>query len=61
MLALAVFVAFSVWITWRAKTLERAGAGGFEAQKLVDKPAPDFTLESLSGQRFQLSSFRGNR
>ena len=60
-LGLVLFVAFSVWITWRAKTLEHAGAGGFEAQKLVNKPAPDFALESLSGQRFQLSSFKGNR
>ena len=60
-LSLAIFVAFSVWITWRAKTLEHAGAGGFEAQKLVNKPAPDFALESFSGQRFQLSSFKGNR
>lgn len=60
-LALTIFVAFSVWITWRAKTLEHTGAGGFEAQKLVNKPAPDFALKSLSGQRFQLSSFKGNR
>jgi peroxiredoxin len=61
-LALAVLAAFTVWITWRAKTIETS-LGGFEGQAsaLDGKPAPDFRLASLDGRTVSAADFRGKK
>jgi peroxiredoxin len=60
--ALAILAAFTVWITWRAKTIETS-LGSFEGQAsaLDGKPAPDFRLASLDGRTVSAADFRGRK
>jgi len=60
--ALAVLAAFTVWITWRAKTIETS-LGGPEgrATALDGKPAPDFHLAALDGRTVSPADFRGKK
>ena len=60
--ALAVLAAFTVWITWRAKTIETS-LGGPEgrATALDGKPAPGFQLASLDGRTVSAADFRGKK
>ena len=58
-LALAGLAVFTIWITWRAKALEMGGHVEGTASRLVGKPAPAFTLDSLEGPRVSLADFRG--
>jgi len=60
--ALVALAAFTVWITWRAKTIETS-LGSFEGQAsaLDGKPAPDFRLASLDGRTVSAAEFRGKK
>ena len=60
--ALVALAAFTVWITWRAKTIETS-LGSFEGQAsaLEGKPAPDFRLASLDGRTVSASDFHGKK
>jgi len=61
-LAIAALAVFTVWITWRAKTLERGAPAGDEAAvALLHKPAPDFSLPALDGHLVSLAAERGKR
>ena len=60
--ALAALAAFTVWITWRAKTIETSlGALEGQASALDGKPAPDFRLASLDGRTVSAADFRGKK
>lgn len=57
--ALAIFAAFTVWITWRAKTVEAEFAPDAQAVALQGKPSPAFSLVSLDGRTVSATDFRG--
>jgi peroxiredoxin len=50
---------FTLWITWRAKALEMGSSPEGTASRLVGKPAPDFALETLDGQKVSLADYHG--
>src|ERR1700691_243450 len=62
-LAIAALALFSIWITWRAKTIEMGvasgGRPGGKPAKLVGKPAPAFDLQSLDGDKISLAAYHG--
>ncbi len=60
-LAIAALAAFTVWISWRAKTLEGSLNSKAETTALLHKPAPDFALKSLDGRTVSLADFRGKQ
>lgn len=60
-LAISALAVFTVWITWRAKTLERGSPAGDQAVALLHKPAPDFSLPALDGHLVSLAAERGKR
>jgi peroxiredoxin len=57
-LALAVFTLF---ITWKAKSLEKRLHEGSDASALVHKKAGDFSLQGLDGQTVALADYRGKK
>ncbi len=59
-ICIVVLVAFTVFITWRAKVLERS-LFGHGTVSLVDKPAPEFQLTSLDGRKVALADYRGKK
>ncbi|MBZ5579683.1 MAG: TlpA family protein disulfide reductase [Acidobacteriia bacterium] len=60
-LAVAGLVAFTVWISWRAKVLEWRLDTPEEVISLLHRRAPDFTLKALDGRTLSLADFRGKR
>ena len=60
-LAIACLAAFTVWITWRAKVVERSLLHKAELAALNGKPAPDFSLPALDGRRVSLADYRGHK
>jgi peroxiredoxin len=61
MAGLAALALFTVFITWRAKTIERALASHDAISSLNGKPAPSFTLDSLDGHKVSLADYRGKK
>jgi len=60
-LAIAAIAGVSVWITWRAKALEKDLDTNSAAVALVGKPAPAFRLPSLDGRTVSLSDYLGKK
>ncbi len=60
-LAIAALAVFTVWITWRAKAVERGLDRDARNITLAGKPAPDFSLSSLDGHTVALADFRGKQ
>jgi peroxiredoxin len=60
-LGIAALAAFTIFITWRAKSLEMKVLHHDEASELVNKPAPDFQLTSLDGEQVSLADFHGKK
>ncbi len=58
---IVALVAFTVWITWRAKKLEMSSSGENRALALLNKTAPDFTLPALDGRMISLRDYRGKK
>jgi peroxiredoxin len=58
-LPIAALAVFTVWITWRAKALEMGLRLETASSQMVGKPAPDFALESLDGQKISVASYHG--
>jgi len=60
--ALAALAACTIWLTWRAKSIENGlGAHSGQVTALVGKPAPDFHLTALDGRTFSPADFRGKK
>jgi peroxiredoxin len=60
-LAVAGLALFTVWISWRAKTLEWAIHSVRETIALLHRPAPDFSLKAFDGRTVSLADFRGKQ
>jgi len=59
--AVTALVAFTVFITWRAKTIEMALEGGDPTRAFINKPAPAFSLSSLDGATVSLADYQGKK
>jgi peroxiredoxin len=60
-LALAVLALFTIFITWRTKSLEKAVLERTPASAMMSKDAPDFSLPSLGGETISLADYRGKK
>jgi peroxiredoxin len=60
-LAIFTLALFTVFITWRAKAFEKKLLNNEEVSELVGKPAPDFTLYTLEGQKVSLADYHGKK
>ena len=58
---LLLLAAFTVFITWRARVVERTLQEQSEEPALVDKPAPDFSAATPDGRIVSLAEFRGQK
>ncbi|HXY16085.1 MAG TPA: TlpA disulfide reductase family protein [Terriglobales bacterium] len=58
---IASLAIFTLFITWKAKALEKHLRERGEASALVNKPAADFTLPSLDGELVSLADYRGKK
>jgi peroxiredoxin len=61
LLAIAAFAVFTVFITWKAKSLEKRLHEGSDASALVNKKAGAFSLQGLDGQTVALADYRGKK
>jgi thiol-disulfide isomerase/thioredoxin len=59
-LSLAAFAAFSVWITWQAKSLE-GGLRSASGTALVGREPPAFALETTDGRKVSLNDYIGKK
>jgi peroxiredoxin len=59
--AIAALGLFTVFISWRAKVLERSLLERNSSSELKGKTAPDFTLPALDGQTVSLQEYRGKK
>jgi peroxiredoxin len=60
--ALTALAACTVWLTWRAKSIETGlEAAGGQVTAMVGKRAPDFHLASLDGRTLSPADFRGKK
>ena len=60
-LLLALLVAATLPLVWKAKSLEKKLFGRHEAEALMNKPAPEFTLPALAGNPVSTHDFRGKK
>jgi peroxiredoxin len=58
---IALLAAFTLFITWRLKTLERRLSHAETGASLTGKMAPDFSLASLDGQNVALADYKGKK
>jgi peroxiredoxin len=58
---LVLLAVFTVFITWRAKKIERTLASHDAASEMRGKQAPEFLLASLDGRKVSMSEFRGKK
>jgi len=60
-LGIAVLAVFTLFITWKAKTLEKRLHEASDASALVNKKAGEFSLQGLDGQTVALADYRGKK
>jgi peroxiredoxin len=60
-LGIAVLAVFTLFITWKAKSLEKRLHEASDASALVNKKAGDFSLQGLDGQTVALADYRGKK
>jgi peroxiredoxin len=60
-LAIVALAVFTIWITWRAKSLEVRSQGSRRVSAVLHKPAPDFRLPTLDGRSISLTDYRGKK
>jgi peroxiredoxin len=58
---IAALVVFTLFITWKAKSLEKRLHEASDASALVNKKAGDFSLQGLDGQTVALADYRGRK
>lgn len=61
LLGIAILAVFTLFITWKAKTLEKRLHEASDASALVNKKAGEFTLQGLDGQTVALADYRGKK
>jgi peroxiredoxin len=61
LLGIIALAIFTVFITWKAKSLEKKLHEQNEASALVNKHAGDFSLRGLDGQTVTLADYRGKK
>jgi peroxiredoxin len=59
--AIAALALFTIWITWKAKTMESRSQGAEQISVMLHKRAPDFRLPALDGRTISLSDYRGKK
>ncbi len=59
--AICGLVVFTIWITWRAKSLESRSQMSGPPVAMLHKPAPDFRLPALDGRTISLADYRGKK
>ena len=59
--AIALLVAFTIFITWRVKQLEKSVLSRTSASLMISKSAPEFTLLALNGDTISLADYRGKK
>jgi peroxiredoxin len=59
--AIAVLAAFTIFITWRVKRLEKSVLSRTAASVMISKSAPEFTLAALNGDVVSLADYRGKK
>jgi peroxiredoxin len=59
--AIAVLMAFTIFITWRVKRLEKSVLSRTAASVMISKSAPEFTLAALNGDTVSLADYRGKK
>jgi peroxiredoxin len=57
----AALAVFTLYITWRTKSLEKSIANRDEVSVIIAKPAPAFSLASLDGRTISLSDYAGKK
>jgi peroxiredoxin len=60
-LGIAALAVFTLFITWKAKSLEKRLHEASDASALVNKKAGDFSLQGLDGQTVTLADYRGKK
>jgi peroxiredoxin len=60
-LAMVALAVFTIFITWRAKALEKAVGRRTTASTMISKKAPDFSLSSLNGETVTLTDYRDKK
>ncbi|MFZ0595094.1 MAG: TlpA disulfide reductase family protein [Bryobacteraceae bacterium] len=58
---IVVLAAFTIWITERAKVLEKGPNHNYQALAILHKRAPDFSLPALDGRVISLSDYHGKK
>jgi peroxiredoxin len=58
---IAALAVFTLFITWKAKSLEKRLREASDASALVNKKAGDFSLQGLDGQTVALADYRGKK
>jgi peroxiredoxin len=61
LLSIFVLALFTLFITWKAKSLDKRLHEGNDASSLVSKKAPDFSLAALDGNTYSLADYRGEK
>ena len=59
--AIAVLAAFTIFITWRVKRLEKSVLERTSASLMISRSAPEFALPALSGDTVSLADYRGKK
>src|SRR5260370_21444706 len=60
-LGIAVLTVFTLFITWKAKSLEKRLHEGSDAAALVNKKDGEFSLQDLDGQTVALADYHGKK
>ena len=61
LIGIAALAVFTLFITWKAKSLEKRLFKRSEASALVGKKAADFNLPTLDGETVSLAGYRGKK
>jgi len=56
-----VLAAFTIFITWRVKRLEKSVLSRTAASVMISRSAPEFTLAALNGNAVSLADYRGKK
>jgi peroxiredoxin len=59
--AIVLLAAFTIFVTWRVKRLEKSVLSRTSASVMISKSAPEFTLPVLGGDTVSLADYRGKK